>query len=223
MVAPACPVELAAPVLHSFLNDEKIKSLAYGGKGVGSQGDGSVQFLAKDAPSQEALCGYLKEKGLSPYKFTIRPQRRIRKAIVPVAGFGTRLYPVTRRIKKEMLPLIDKDGLVKPAILILLEQLIAAGVEEICLVVGGEGDMGAYQDFFMKPLTEEHFSKLQNEMRKHEDLIRAIGERISFKIQETRFGFGHAVSLCADFCAGEPALLLLGDTVYSSARSENCT
>jgi UTP-glucose-1-phosphate uridylyltransferase len=223
MVAPACPAELTAPVLHTFLNDEKIKNLIYGGKGVSSQGDGSIQFLAKDALSQCALCEYLKEKGLSPYKLTIKPQHQIRKAIVPVAGFGIRLYPVRRRIKKEMLPLIDKDGLVKPAILILLEQLIAAGIEEICMVTGGEDDLRAYQDFFMNPLGEAHSSKLPKETQKYEHLIRTIGNRINFKVQQARLGFGHAVSMCSDFCEGEPVLLLLGDTVYTSTKNENCT
>jgi UTP-glucose-1-phosphate uridylyltransferase len=223
MVAPACPAELAAPKLHSFLGDEKIKPLTYGGKGVGSQGDGAIQFLAKDSSSQEKLCKYLEERGLLPYKFTITPRRQIRKAIIPVAGFGTRLYPVTRKMKKEMLPLIDKNGLVKPAILILLEQLVEAGIEEICLVVGGEDDIRVYNDFFVGQLPEEHYSKLSNEMRKYEDLIRMIGERINYRVQSTRLGFGHAVSLCGDFSAGEPVLLLLGDTVYTSTKKENCT
>jgi len=223
MVAPACPSELTAPKLHSFLSDEKIKSLTYGGKGVGSQGDGAIQFLAKDSSSQEALCKYLEDKGLLPYKFTITPRHQIRKAIIPVAGYGTRLYPVTRRVKKEMLPLIDKDGLVKPAILIILEQLVEAGIEEICLVVGGEDDIRAYNDFFVNQLPEEHLSKLPKEMRNYENLIRTIGEQISYKTQNTRLGFGHAVSLCGDFCAGEPVLLLLGDTVYTSTKRENCS
>ena len=223
MVAPACPSELTAPILHSFLSDKKVKSLTYGGKGVGSQGDGAIQFLAKDSLSQEALCKYLEEKGLLPYKLTIKAHYQIRKAIIPVAGYGTRLYPVTRNIKKEMLPLIDKDGLVKPAILILLEQLVEAGIEEICLVVGGEDDINAYNDFFINQLPEEHLSKLPKEMRKYENLIRTIGERITYKVQNTRLGFGHAVSLCGDFCAGEPVLLLLGDTVYTSSIEENCT
>jgi len=223
MVAPACPSELTAPMLHSFLSDKKVKSLTYGGKGVGSQGDGAIQFLAKDSLSQEALCKYLEEKGLLPYKLTIKAHYQIRKAIIPVAGYGTRLYPVTRNIKKEMLPLIDKDGLVKPAILILLEQLVEAGIEEICLVVGGEDDINAYNDFFINQLPEEHLSKLPKEMRKYENLIRTIGERITYKVQNTRLGFGHAVSLCGDFCAGEPVLLLLGDTVYTSSIEENCT
>ena len=59
--------------------------------------------------------------------------------------------------------------------------------------------------------------------RRYEELIRTIGERISYKVQSTRLGFGHAVSLCGDFCAGEPFLLLLGDTVYTSSKEENCT
>jgi UTP-glucose-1-phosphate uridylyltransferase/mevalonate kinase len=223
MVAPACPSELTAPILHSFLDDKKIESLTYGGKGVGSQGDGAIQFLAKDALSQEALCKYLEEKKLLPYKLTIKAHYQIRKAIIPVAGYGTRLYPATRRVKKEMLPLIDRDGLVKPAILILLEQLVEAGIEEICLVVGGEDDIRTYNDFFINPLPEEHLSKLSKEMRRYEDLIRTVGERISYKIQNLRLGFGHAVSLCGDFCAGEPILILLGDTVYTSTKEENCT
>jgi len=223
MVAPSCPSELTAPILHSYLNNEKIKSLTYGGKGVGSQGDGAIQFLAKDSLAQESLCKYLEERGLSPYKLTITPHHQIRKAIIPIAGFGTRLYPATRRIKKEMLPLIDKDGLVKPAILILLEQLIEAGIEEICLVVGDEDEIRSYNDFFTNQLPEEHFSKLSKDMRNYENLIRTIGERISYKIQSMRLGFGHAVSLCGDFCAGEPVLLLLGDTVYTSTNKINCT
>jgi UTP-glucose-1-phosphate uridylyltransferase/galactokinase len=223
MVAPACPAELSAPVLHSFLRDEKIKPLTYGGKGVGSQGDGSIQFLAKDSLSQEKLCKYLEEKGLLPFKFTITPQHQIRKAIIPVAGYGTRLYPATRRIKKEMLPLVDKDGLVKPAILILLEQLDAAGIEKICLVTGGEADIQAYNEFFANPLEDEHFSKLSRTMQNYERLIQALGKKISFRIQSSRLGFGHAVYQCHDFSAGEPVLLLLGDTVYSSTKNENCT
>jgi UTP-glucose-1-phosphate uridylyltransferase/mevalonate kinase len=223
MVAPACPSELTAPLLHSFLHDEKIKSLTFGGKGVGSQGDGSIQFLAKDAVSQENLYNYLEEKGLLPYKLTITPQHQIRKAIIPVAGYGTRLYPATRRIKKEMLPLIDRDGLVKPAILILLEQLVTAGIEEICLVVGGEDDIRSYTDFLMNPLADEHFSKLSKTMQNYERLIHTIGEKIRFRIQNSRLGFGHAVYQCHDFTSSEPVLLLLGDTVYTSSNSMNCT
>jgi UTP-glucose-1-phosphate uridylyltransferase/mevalonate kinase len=223
MVAPASPVELASNKLHAFLKDEKIKSLTYGGKGVGSQGDGTIQFLAKDADSQRNLCIYLENKGLNTYQFTIKTQHRIRKAIIPIAGYATRLYPATRRMKKEMLPLLDRDGVLKPAILILLEQIIEAGIEEVCLVVGEENDIRIYQDFFKTPLTDEHINKLPKNIQHYEQIIKDIGSKIIYRIQHERYGFGHAVYQCYDFIAGEPVLLLLGDTVYSSTKEKNCT
>jgi len=223
MIAPASPTELAAPKLHAFLQDDNIKSLTFGGKGVGSQGDGAIQFLARDAEAQKSLCAYLNKNGLTTYQLTIKPCHKIRKAIIPIAGYGTRLYPMTRWIKKEMLPLIDKDGLVKPALLILLEQLNEAGIEEICLVVGREDDIQYYQDIFKTPIVEEHIKKLSEFMKNYEKTIQSIGNKINFRIQKDRLGFGHAVYQCRDFCDGEPALLLLGDTIYTSNEKRNCT
>jgi len=222
MIAPASPAELAAPKLHAFLKDENIISLTLGGKGVGSHGDGAIQFLAKDAEAQESLCAYLNNNGLTPYKLTIKPCHKIRKAIIPIAGYGTRLYPMTRWIKKEMLPLIDKDGLVKPALLILLEQLNEAGIEEICLVVGSEDDIQYYQNIFNTPIEEEHLKKLPESMKSYEQSIQNIGNKINYRIQKERLGFGHAVYQCLDFCDGEPVLLLLGDTIYASNEKRNC-
>jgi UTP-glucose-1-phosphate uridylyltransferase/mevalonate kinase len=221
MIAPASPEQLAAPGLHSFLQDKNVKRLSYGGKGVGSQGDGAVQFLAKDATAQKQLIGYLKRKGLTPYALTITPRHHIRKAIIPVAGFGTRLYPATRYMKKEMMPLVDKDGLTKPAILILLEQLHLAGIEEICLVVSGENDIRFYQDYFQTPLSDKYLEKLPDVMRAYEKRIKEIGSKLRFRIQHERMGFGHAVYQCHDFCGDEAVLLLLGDTLYTS-QYKNC-
>jgi len=222
MIAPASPIELSAPKLHAFLQDENIKSLAFGGKGVGSNGDGAIQFLAKDEETQESLCAYLNKNGLTPYKLTIKPCHKIRKAIIPIAGYGTRMYPMTRWIKKEMLPLIDKDGLVKPALLILLEQLNEAGIEEICLVVGAEDDIQYYQNIFKTPIIEDNLKKLSESMKSYEQSIQKIGNKINYRIQKERLGFGHAVYQCRDFCDGEPALLLLGDTIYASNEKRNC-
>jgi len=223
MITPASPSELAAPKLHTFLKDENIKSLTFGGKGVGSHGDGAIQFLAKDAETQESLYKYLNQNGLTPYKLTIKPCHKVRKAIIPIAGYGTRLYPATRWTKKEMLPLIDKDGLVKPALLILLEQLNEAGIEEICLVVGGEDELRNYQNILRMPIATEHLDKLSESMKNYEQTIQNIGNKINFRIQKERLGFGHAVYQCRDFCDNEPVLLLLGDTIYSSNEKRNCT
>ena len=95
-VAPMCPEELTAPVLHSILADPVVKNLTFGAKGVGSQGDGTVQFLAKDEPAQRRLTDYLKnKKGMTAYTLTLKPNMAVHKAVIPVAGFGTRLYPET--------------------------------------------------------------------------------------------------------------------------------
>lgn len=222
-LAPMCPEELTAPVLHSVLNDPKIRAFVWGAKGVGSQGDGTVQFLAKDAESQAALVEYLeKERNMRTYKLDLKPKAAVRKAVIPVAGFGTRLYPQTRGVKKEFCPVIDKDGLVKPAILILLEELDSIGIEQIALIINKE-EQEFYEDYFKKPLSEEHYEKLPLQMQEYEEKIRKIGMKIRFCIQEEQLGFGHAVYQCREFSEGEPVLLLLGDTIYQSYTSVPCT
>lgn len=221
-VAPACPEELTSPVLHSLLNDEKIQPYIYGSKGVGSQGDGTIQFLAKNEESQKALIEYLrKEKGLDPVPFTLHPKQKITKAIIPVAGFGTRLFPVTKNLKKSFFPIMDRDGILKPVLLILLEQLDEAGIDEICLVIG-EDEQPVYDEFF-KPLSKEHYDKLPDNRKPYEDLIVRIGKKVTYVVQHERKGFGHAVYQCKDFVKEEPVLLLLGDMIYRSYdEHDNC-
>jgi len=220
-VAPACPEELTAPILHSILNDPEIQPLIYGCKGVGSQGDGTAQFLAKDEKCQEELIKYLKEKrNMDSVPFTLYPQQKIKKAIIPVAGFGTRLFPVTKNLKKSFFPIMDRDGILKPAILILLEQLEEAGIENICLVIG-EDEQPIYDEFF-KPLSKEHYDKLPEDRKHYEDLMVNIGKKITYVVQKERKGFGHAVYQCREFTKDEPVLLLLGDMIYHSYKNENC-
>ena len=222
-IAPMCPDELTAPVLHRTLNDDVVKSLTYGAKGVGSQGDGTVQFLAKDAECQTKLIDYLQNTlGMTSYSLTLRPNNAVRKAVIPVAGFGTRLYPATRGVKKEFLPVIDRDGMAKPAILVLLEELVDIDIEEICLILNPE-EKQLYEDFFTKPLSQNHFDKLPNEMKEYEKRIAQIGSKLKFIYQEEQKGFGHAVYLSKEFADGEPILLLLGDQIYSSNTSIPCT
>ena len=136
-VAPMSPA-LWAPKLHEVLQDPKIQPLVYGGKGVGSHGDGSVQFLARNKETQQQLIDYLNAEGMRAYPLTLHPVHTVRKAIIPVAGFGTRLYPATRALKKDFFPIPCPDGMVRPVILILLEELVKSGIEEICLVLGSE-------------------------------------------------------------------------------------
>lgn len=221
-VAPMCPEELTSPKLHEVLADPIIKQWTYGGKGVGSQGDGSIQFLAKDKECQQKVIDYLNSQGMKAYPLTLKPVHAVRKAIIPVAGFGTRLYPATRALKKDFFPIPDKDGMIKPVILILLEELIKSGIEEICLILGSEEERLLYRDFFEKALPEEHLNKLNPEMQEYENRIMSIGRKLRYVYQRERRGFGHAVYQAADFTGSEPVLLLLGDTIYRSETGKPC-
>ena len=219
-VAPMCS-ELEAPVLHSVLKDPYISELTWGGKGVGSQGDGTVQFLAKDEKSAQKLQEYLKnEKGMPSFLLTLKPGQTVRKAIIPLAGFGTRVFPATKCMPKCMMPVLDRDGVLKPALLIMLEQLMEAGIEDICLIIG-EDEQPDFDRFF-EPLPEEQQEKLPDSKRKYEDLISNLRHHITYVYQRERLGFGHAVWLAKRFTDGEPALLLLGDFLYRSNTAVNC-
>ena len=213
---------LKAPKLHQVLSDPQIQPLIFGGKGVGSHGDGSVQFLAKDAACQQQLEAYLNAQGMKAYSLTLQPVHTVRKAIIPVAGFGTRLYPATRALRKDFFPIPCPDGVVRPVILILLEELVKSGIEEICLVLGSEEERQQYADFFERPLSEEHLRKLPQEAQEYEERILDIGKRLRYVYQKEKRGFGHAVYQAADFAANEPVLLLLGDTIYKSTTNKPC-
>ena len=221
-IAPMSPA-LWAPKLHQVLQDPNIQPWVWGGKGVGSHGDGSVQFLARSAEDQQRVVDYLNSQGMKAYSLTLNPVHTVRKAIIPVAGFGTRLYPATRSLKKDFFPIPCSDGMVRPVILILLEELVKSGVEEICLVLGSEEERIQYTEFFERQLSDDHLRKLNKEAQEYENRILDIGKRLHYVYQHEKRGFGHAVFQAADFAAGEPVLLLLGDTLYRSQSNKPCS
>ena len=220
-IAPMSPA-LWAPKLHEVLHDPNIQPMVWGGKGVGSHGDGSVQFLARSAEDQQQLIEYLNAQGMRAYSLTLNPVHTVRKAIIPVAGFGTRLYPATRSLKKDFFPIPCADGMVRPVILILLEELVKSGVEEICLVLGSEEERIQYTDFFERQLSEEHLMKLNKEAQEYENRILDMGKRLHYVYQHEKRGFGHAVFQAVEFANNEPVLLLLGDTLYRSQTNKPC-
>ena len=130
---------------------------------------------------------------MKAYSLTLKPVHTVRKAIIPVAGFGTRLYPATRALKKDFFPIPCPDGMVRPVILILLEELIQSGIEEICLVLGSEEERQLYSDYFERPLSDEHLSKLNAEAKELESRILNIGKHLHYVYQREKRGFGHAV------------------------------
>lgn len=222
-VAPACMDELTSPVLHSVLNDPKIQDWIYGAKGVGSQGDGTVQLLAKDKESQQLLVEYLNcERNMDAFAFNLNAGGKIKKAIIPIAGVGTRMFPETFFTPKAFLPVMDENNMVKPVLMYILEELIEAEVEDIYLIVG-EGEEEIYRKIFDFTFNQEYQSRLPEKAQGYYQTIYEIGQRVHFVVQHEKRGFGHAVYQAREHLKGEPAILMLGDFIYKSNLDLSCT
>jgi UTP-glucose-1-phosphate uridylyltransferase/mevalonate kinase len=220
---PACPSQLTARVLHQILNYEPIQPYILGGKGVGSQGDGAAQFIVKDEESQQKVIEIIERDfpQMQGLKLTINAERKVRKAVIPAAGFGTRLFPATKVVKKELFPIIDRDGRAKPVILAIVEEALSAGVEEVG-IVAQKGDRTIFEDFFKAPPPEELFNKLSPQNQEYSQYLQEIGSRITILTQDEQEGFGHAVFCAKEWVNDDPFLLLLGDHVYLSDTETSC-
>jgi UTP-glucose-1-phosphate uridylyltransferase/mevalonate kinase len=220
---PACPSELTAPVLHQLLNYELIQPYILGGKGVGSQGDGTAQFMVANEENQQKLIEIIERdfpqmQGLT---LTLHAKRKVRKAVIPAAGFGTRLFPATKVVKKELFPIIDRDGRAKPIILAIVEEAISAAIEEVGIVVQ-KSDRQVFEDFFKAPPKEELFNKLSLENQEYSRYLQDLGSKITILTQDEQEGFGHAVFCANQWVNDEPFLLLLGDHLYTSDTEISC-
>src|SRR6185295_16214660 len=80
--------------------------------------------------------------------------QKVRKAVIPAAGMGTRQFPASAAVAKEMFPLVDRDGLTKPVIQIILEEVAGAGIEEICIIIQ-PGEESRYRDYFRRLTSAE--------------------------------------------------------------------
>ncbi|MEA3335312.1 MAG: sugar phosphate nucleotidyltransferase [Chloroflexota bacterium] len=219
---PACPEELTAPVLHKVLAYEPLKPHIWGGKGVGSQGDGTAQFMARSKADQQAVIEILKsDLAMEALPLTLKPGQQVRKALIPAAGFGTRLFPATKAAKKELFPIIDEDGIAKPAILLIVEEALEAGIEEVIIIVQ-EDDLPEFEDFFNQQVSIENFNKLPSHFQDYARRILDIGRRVTFAVQTTQQGFGHAVYCAREAIGDEPFLLMLGDHIYRSQGKASC-
>ncbi|MFL7793973.1 MAG: sugar phosphate nucleotidyltransferase, partial [Anaerolineae bacterium] len=220
--APVCPEELTAPVLHRVLGYESLKPHIWGGKGVGSQGDGTAQIIARSEADQQAVIEIIeRDLGMSCLPLTLRTGQKVRKAVIPAAGFGTRLFPASKATKKELFPIVDRDGIAKPAILLIVEEALKAGIDEVVLIVQ-EHDLEAFQSFFNVQVSIENYNKLPRHFQEYAQHILEIGRHVTFAIQDRQEGFGHAVYCARDAVGNEPFLLMLGDHIYRSEGERSC-
>jgi len=221
-VMPACPSELTAPKLHQVLADPKVRQLVYGGKGVGSQGDGCVQFVTRGEAERRRLRAYLARRyGLDSFDLDLRPAPLVRKALIPVAGFGTRMFPASKAVRKAFFPVVTPDGMAKPVILAVIEEAVAAGIQEVGIVVR-PGDERVFDDFFTQPPLQEHDGRLSDAHRRYWHEVQRLAERITYIVQEEQAGLGHAVFCAREWVGNEPVLVMLGDHLYRSDTDVPC-
>lgn len=144
--------------------------------------------------------------------------KKIKKAIIPAAGLGTRFFPATKTIPKEMLPIVDK-----PAILYVIEEAMQAGIEDVILIQGR--GKTAIEDFFdisyelEEKLIKDGKSEVLNTINQIRNNVNIISVR-----QKSALGLGHAV-YCARNITGDDAFaVLLGDEItFSQSITENIT
>lgn len=135
--------------------------------------------------------------------------KKIRKAIIPAAGLGTRFLPATKAMPKEMLPIVDK-----PTIQYIVEEAIASGIEDI-IIVTGKGKR-AIEDHFDNALELE-----TNLLEKGKfDILEKVQESANVEIhyirQKEPLGLGHAIWCARKFIGDEPFAVLLGDDIVKS-------
>lgn len=139
--------------------------------------------------------------------------QKIRKAVIPAAGFGTRFLPETKAMPKEMLPIVDK-----PTIQYIVEEIKASGIEQILIISG-----------HAKRAIEDHFDS-SHELEQHlyesgkMDLLKEVRQVASVKIHYTRQqymrGLGDAILCAKEFMDGEPFGVILGDDVVYNGSGE---
>ncbi len=126
------------------------------------------------------------------------------------------MYPAATTVQKSMLPIADRDGIVKPVIQLIAEEAVSSGAEEICIVCA-PGDeqqyvqqLGRLRDNLL--VAHKGASWASQQAERIDDLL----ARLSFSAQDEPRGYGHAVYCAREFTAGEPFLLLLEDHIYLS-------
>lgn len=137
---------------------------------------------------------------------------KVRKAVIPCAGFGTRFLPVTNVLAKELLPIVDT-----PALCYIVDEAINSGIEEIAIVISPQKE--DIKRLFepnlplnerLKEIGDEYSYALAN---------RNVNAKITFVVQEKMDGNANAIYLCKDFADGEPFAVLFGDDVMYTEQN----
>jgi UTP--glucose-1-phosphate uridylyltransferase len=135
---------------------------------------------------------------------------RVRKAVIPAAGLGTRMLPATKSQPKEMLPIVDK-----PVIQYVVEEAVEAGITDILIVIG-KGKR-AIEDHFDKNFENEYYLEQKGKIKELSDLKKISKlANINFALQTELNGLGDAVRYGRQYVGNEPFVVMLGDTILET-------
>ena len=132
--------------------------------------------------------------------------RKIRKAVIPAAGFGTRFLPATKAMPKEMLPIVDK-----PTIQYIAEEILESGIDQI-LIISGHAKRAIEDHFDSSPELESHLYE-HGKMSVLKEIRKISSIKIHYVRQQYMRGLGDAILCAKDFVDGEPFGVILGDDV----------
>lgn len=136
--------------------------------------------------------------------------RRVRKAVIPAAGYGTRFLPVTKAVPKEMLPIVDR-----PVIQYVVEEAVYSGIDQICVVTSSS--KFSIEEYFDYNYELESRLKAAGKQKEYDE-IRRVADQASFYYvrQKEQLGNGHAVLCAREFIGDEPFAVLWGDDFVSA-------
>jgi len=138
----------------------------------------------------------------------------VRKAVIPIAGLGTRHFPASHAVKKELFPVVGPDGIARALFHYHLLELEAAGIEEICIIVQpGEDELVRR---YLRGPDDAYLRRLDKypALLREAEQMRDFSRRVSFAVQPQQEGYGHAVFQTRNFVRGEMVLLGLGDHLF---------
>ena len=135
--------------------------------------------------------------------------KKVKKAIIPAAGMGTRFLPATKAMPKEMLPIVDR-----PTIEYIVEEAILSGIEDI-IIVTGKGKR-AIEDHFDRNFELEQHLKEKGKFDLLEKVNKSSNVNIHYIRQKEPKGLGHAIWCARKFIGNEPFAVLLGDDIVKA-------
>ncbi|HLP76311.1 MAG TPA: sugar phosphate nucleotidyltransferase [Candidatus Paceibacterota bacterium] len=140
--------------------------------------------------------------------------KSVRKAVIPIAGLGTRHFPASHAVKKELFPVVGPDGIARALFHYHLLELEAAGIEEICIIVQ-PGEDETVRSYLRGP-DASYLKRLEKypALLREAEQMRGFEKRVSFAVQTQQEGYGHAVYQTKQFAGGEMVLLGLGDHLF---------